>query len=215
MEIVRFNLTGDWRDIDPNIIERALKSVKKGDCIVFPSDTVYGLGVNALKNHSVERLFKIKKRPETKPVPIMVKDIEMAKKLAYINPERERILKSVWPGQVTVILEKRDIVPEVLTGNRRTIGIRIPDHPFTQYLMENLDFPLTCTSANFSGNPPLISSHEVINTFEKAYPRPNLILDAGDLPESPPSTILDLTLPQPKITRVGPITKKDLMKMLK
>ncbi|MFH1671410.1 MAG: L-threonylcarbamoyladenylate synthase [Candidatus Portnoybacteria bacterium] len=215
MEIIKFNLSGDWKDIDASVIGKALAVINRGDCLVYPTDTVYGLGVNALDSRAVERLFKIKKRPETKPVPIMVKNIEMAKKLAYINPEREKIIKAVWPGQVTVVLEKRDIIPDILTAGKRTIGLRIPDHPFTRFLMENLEFPITCTSANFSGDPPLISSAEIISVFEKAYPRPNLILDGGDLPENIPSTVLDLTRPQPKITRVGPITKKDLMKMFK
>ncbi len=215
MEIIKFNLTGDWNDIDERVIQEAIDTLKQGNSIIFPTDTVYGLGVNALDIHSVKRLFKMKKRPETKPVPIMVKDIEMAKKLAYVNPEREKILKSIWPGQVTAVLERRDALSEILTAGKRSIGMRIPEHPFTRYLMENLDFPVTCTSANLSGDPPLISSQEVIKTFERAYPRPTLILDAGDLPESPPSSVLDLTRSQPRITRVGPITKKDLMKLFK
>jgi len=215
MEIIKFNLSGKGDDFDMAVVERAIQIIKRNGCTVYPTDTVYGLGVNALKNICIERLFKIKKRPETKPVPIMVRDIEMAKKLAYINPEREKILKTVWPGPVTVVLEKRDIIPEILTGGRKTVGLRIPNHPFTQCLMENLEEPITCTSANFSGSSPIRSSLEVVRIFEKAYPRPDLILDAGDLPESMPSSVLDLTSPQPKITRIGPITKKELMNLFK
>lgn len=215
MEIIKFNLTGDWSDLDNIIIQKAIDIIKRGDSIVYPTDTVYGLGVDALNIKAVERLFRIKKRPETKPVPIMVHNIEMAKKLAYINPDKEKILKSIWPGPITAVLEKRDIVPNILTGNKKTVGLRIPNHAFTKLLMESSDNPITCTSANFSGESPLSSSFEVIKTFEKAYPRPSLILDAGDLPEGTPSTVLDLTRPQPKITRLGPISKKDLMKMFK
>jgi L-threonylcarbamoyladenylate synthase len=213
MEIIKFNLVGDWRDLDNRIIEQAVKVIKRGGSIVFPTDTVYGLGVNALSSSSIERLFKIKKRPESKPVPVMVKDIEMAKQLAFIDRKTEKILQEVWPGQVTAVLEKKQIVPEILTAGKSTIGLRIPDCQFTQALMEDLTEPITATSANFSGEPPLSSSMEVIKIFEKAYPRPDLILDAGELPPSPPSTVLDLTGPQPKILRVGPVTKKDLMKM--
>jgi L-threonylcarbamoyladenylate synthase len=215
MEIIKFNLSGDWRDLDNRIIEAAAGVIKRGGSIVYPTDTVYGLGVNALKPYSIERLFKIKKRPETKPAPVMVQDIEMVKQLAYLDRKIERILKEVWPGQVTVVLEKKPIVPDILTANRKTIGLRIPDHPFTQALMENLAEPITATSANFSGEPPLSSSMEVIKIFEKAYPRPDLILDAGELPSSPPSTVLDLTGSQPKILRIGPVSKKDLMEMFK
>ncbi|MAF20633.1 MAG: threonylcarbamoyl-AMP synthase [Parcubacteria group bacterium] len=214
MEVIRFNLSGQWNDIEQNIIEIAVGVIKRGGSFVYPTDTVYGLGVDALRIDSIERLFKIKKRPATKPVPIMIRDIEMAKQIAFVNKKQEAVLKKVWPGPVTVVLEKRRIIPEVLTAKQRTIGLRIPDCQFTQALMENLVEPITVTSANLSGQPPLISSREVIKNFEKAYPRPDLILDAGDLPASPPSTVLDLTSSQPKILRVGPVSGKDLMKIL-
>ena len=207
MEIIKF---------DNNLaIELAVGVIKRGGSIIYPTDTVYGLSVSAFKLDAVERLFKIKKRPETKPVPIMVKDIEMAKQLAYIDARIEKVLREVWPGQVTVILEKRSIVPDVITAGRKTVGLRVPNYHFTQLLMENLDEPITATSANFSGELSLCSAAEIINIFNKAYPRPDLILDAGELPPSPPSTVLDLTTSQPKITRLGPITKKDLDKLLR
>jgi len=215
MEIIRFNLSGKLDDLDNKIIQIAIGVIQRGGSIVYPTDTVYGLGVNALQVYSVERLFKIKKRPKTKPVPVMVRDIEMTKKLAFIDRKTEKILKAVWPGPVTIVLNKRQIVPDILTAGRRTVGLRIPDCPFTQVLMENLEEPITVTSANFSGQQPLTSSAEVIKTFEKAYPRPDLIIDAGDLSENSPSTVLDLTSPQPKILRVGPVNKKQLLNMFR
>ncbi|MFH1460919.1 MAG: L-threonylcarbamoyladenylate synthase [Patescibacteria group bacterium] len=215
MEIIKVNLSGDWKEIDQKIIELAAGVIERNGAIIFPTDTVYGLGVRALNEYAIDRLFKIKKRPETKPVPVMVRDIKMARKLAYFDRKKEKILEQVWPGQVTVVLEKREVVPSILTAGQRTIGLRIADHPFVSALMEKLNEPITATSANFSGEPPMISSSLVIKTFEKAYPRPDLILDAGDLPISPPSTVLDLTSSKPKILRIGPVTKKDLMKMLK
>ena len=215
MEIIRFNLAGDWKDLDNLIIERTAEVIRRGGSVVFPTDTVYGLGVNALDKDAVSRLFKIKKRPKTKPVPIIVRDIDMAKKYAYISCAKEKVLNSIWPGRVTAILPKKDITPDILTAGKKTIGMRISAHPFIQLLMEELDFPITATSANFSGEPPMARSREVIKNFEKAYPRPMLILDAGDLPENSPSTILDLAGLKPKITRLGPVSKKDLMKMFK
>lgn len=215
MEIIKFNLAGDWKDIDDQVIELAVKTIKRGGILVYPTDTVYGLGVNALKPYAVERLFKIKKRPASKPAPIMIKDIEMAKQLAYVDARTERALREIWPGQVTVVLEKRSIVPDVLTAGLKTVGLRIPNHYFTQLLMENLNEPITATSANFSGQASLNSSAEIIKIFNNSYPRPDLILDAGELPPNPPSTVLDLTSAQPKITRLGPISKKDLMEILK
>ncbi len=214
MEIIKVNLF-DKRELDPEIIQKAVTIIQRGGSIVYPTDTVYGLGVDALKIDCIERLFRIKKRPETKPVPVMITDIEMAKKLAFVDRKIERVLEAAWPGAITVVLEKRPIVPDILTAGKKTIGLRVPDCWFTQILMENLKQPITTTSANFSGGPPLISSAEVIKIFEKAYPRPDLILEAGRLPASPPSTVLDLTGPQPKILRVGPVSKEELLKFLR
>lgn len=213
MEIIKVNLSTDWNN--PDIIQEAIAVIQRNGSLVYPTDTVYGLAVNALKIHCLERLFKIKKRPETKPVPVMVRDMAMAKKLAFIDRKAEKILKAVWPGPVTVVLEKREIVPDILTAGQRTIGLRIADCRFTQTLMNNLAEPITATSANFSGSPPLNSAAEIIKIFSQAYPRPDLILDAGQLPVSLPSTVLDLTSPRPKILRVGPTNKKDLLKFLR
>ena len=213
MKIIKYNLLKDWDN--PEIIQRAVSVIKRGGSLVYPTDTVYGLGVNALRLDSVEWLFKIKKRPESKPVPIMVSCIEMAKQLAFIDRRIEKALEVIWPGPTTIILEKKHIVPEILTANKRTIGLRIPDCQFTQALMKNLEGPITVTSANFSGQSSLTSAREVIKVFERAYPRPDLILDVGDLPKSQPSTILDLTGSQPKVLRVGPVSKRELLEMFK
>lgn len=213
MEIIGLKTAEDWDKID-KIIEVCLGVIKLGGCLVYPTDTVYGLGVDALRQDGLERLFKIKKRPETKPVPIIVRDAEMAKRFVFTDGRIEKILEAVWPGPVTVILEKRVVVPDILTGGKKTVGLRIPDCKFTRLLMSKLDRPLTATSANFSGEPPLIYSTEIKKTFEAVYPRPDLFLDAGDLFGRSPSTVLDLTGSQPKILRAGPISKEQLMEML-
>jgi len=215
MEIIKLNLSDKWDDPNNKIIQIAVGVIQRNGSIVYPTDTVYGLGVSILKKHSIEQLFKIKKRPETKPIPVIVRDIEMAKELAYVDKRIEKVLESVWPGPVTIVLEKRSVVSDVLTANKKTIGLRIPDCPFTQLLMKELAEPITATSANLSGQEPLSSSREIIKVFGKAYPRPDLILDAGDLINRQPSTVLDLTGSQPKILRVGPTTKKELMNIFK
>lgn len=215
MEIIKFNLSGDYSDLSQETINRAINIIQQGGSIVYPTDTLYGLGVNALDEYAVARLFKIKQRPETKPVPIMVKNIAMARKLVYLDKKQEAFLKKAWPGAITAILKKREIAPMALTAGKDTLGLRIPDHFFTQALMDNLDLPLTCTSANLSGNSGLTFSAEAIKIFNHTYPRPDLFLDAGDLPANQPSAVIDLTGSEPKILRMGPVSSKDLMKMLK
>ena len=212
MEIIKINLSTDWNN--PKIIHKAITVIQRNGSIVYPTDTVSGLGLMSFRSILLARLFNKKKRPETKPVPVMIGDIAMAKKLAFVDRKTEKVLEAVWPGPVTVVLKKREIVPDILTAGKMTIGLRIPDCRLIQILLANLEEPITATSANFSGSPPLISAVEIIEIFAKAYPRPDLILDAGDLPNSPPSTVLDLTGSQPKILRVGPTSKKDLLKFL-
>lgn len=197
------------------IIERTIRTLKQGGSVIYPTDTVYGLGVNALDERAVRRLFKIKERPPKKAVPIIVRDIEMAKKVAFFDKKKEKILRAVWPGQVTVVLPKREILPAVLTGGEWTVGTRIPDYRFTEILMEKLEFPITTTSANISGNPPSGNIDEVLEQFKSKALKPDLVLDVGNLPESKPSTVLDLTSSRAKILRIGPVSKEELLKILK
>lgn len=213
MEIIKVDLSVDWQN--QFVIKKAVEVIRAKGSLVYPTDTVYGLGVDGLSVLAIERLFKIKKRPANKPVPVIVRDMAMAKQLALFDRQTERILRAVWPGPVTVILRKKEIVSDVLTAGQPTIGLRIPNCKLVQAIMDNLEGPITATSANFSGQPALASSEQVIESFRRAYPRPDLILAAGSLPASLPSTVLDLTGPRPKILRVGPTSKNDLLKLLK
>lgn len=210
MQIIKLNIINPQTEI----IQTTADILARGGCVVYPTDTVYGLAVNALRPDSVERLFKIKRRPENKAVPVMVKDIEMARKLAYFDKKTEKVLESIWPSAVMVVLPKRGWLSDVLTGGKATIGLRIPDYGFISILMENIDFPITATSANISGQNPSGNIREIISQFRES-PKPDLVLDAGNLPKSEPSTVLDLTLPKPKITRIGPVNKNQLLEMLK
>lgn len=213
MEIIKIDLSTDLSSSE--IVQKTITVIQRNGAVVYPTDTVYGLGVNALREPAVERLFRMKKRPATKPVPVIVRDIAMAKELAFVDRRTERVLAAIWPGPVTVILKKRETVPDFLTAGKKTIGLRIADCRLTRTLMANLGEPLTATSANFSDQPALSSASQVAEIFDKAYPRPDLILDAGRLPNNQPSSILDLTGQQPKILRVGPASKTDLLKLLK
>lgn len=210
MEIIRV----DQKNPALEAIQYAIAAVKRGQVIVYPTDTVYGMGTNALRSECVERLFKVKKRPATKPAPVMIKDMAMAKEIAYLNSRKEKIMAAVWPGPITVVVEKRRLLPDNLTAWQWTVGLRIPDYQLTKDLMEQIDFPLTVTSANISGDEPISDSKEIIEIFRTNFPRPDLILDAGQLPPAPPSTVLDLTGAKPKILRIGPVSKEDLLKLL-
>ena len=133
-------------------INKAIESIKKGEVIVCPTDTVYGLIADATNEKAVEKVFKIKQRPKEKPIPIFVKDLKRAKRLVEIDKEREKILKKIWPGKVTVVLKKREKI-EVVGVAKKTIALRIPNYKLVNILLSKLNRPLTGTSANISGKP--------------------------------------------------------------
>jgi L-threonylcarbamoyladenylate synthase len=195
-------------------LQKAAEFISRGGVVVVPTDTVYGLAADATNPQAVAKLFRIKKRPQTKPVPVIIRDMEMAKDMAYIDKRLEKILGILWPGAITVILQKKADLPELVTAGKRTIGLRLPDYKLLHFLMEAMGKPLTATSANVSGEAPSIDAEKVAGQFNKEFYRPDLILDAGKLKFSEPSTVLDLAAPEPKIIRIGPVNPKKLMEIL-
>lgn len=194
--------------------EAAITLLKDG-IVVYPTDTLYGLAVNALDEYTVEKLFRLKKRPETKPVPIMVSSIEMAKRLAFIDKASEVILKELWPGPYTFVFWKKGVVPKIVTAGGETVALRIADNQLVQGMINDFGGPITATSANISGEEPLTSAEEIVEIFSKQTKKPDLVLDAGRLPTSHPSAVIDLTAGRPKILRVNPTTKDRLLEVLK
>ena len=192
----------------------AAKVMLAGGTVVFPTDTVYGLGCDATNEQAVRKIFKIKDRKETNPLAIIVRDINMAKKVASIDKRLERALNIIWPGAVTVVLWKKYKLPEILTAKEQTIGLRIPDYKLTQFLAENMGRPFVATSANISGQQATNKMSEVLNYFADSLIKPDLVLDAGDLKFCEPSTVLDLSAAKPKITRIGPVNPKKLKEIL-
>src|SRR3989344_1458162 len=226
MEIIRVDLNKDYS----TAIAEAVAVLSSGGTVVYPTDTLYGLGANALDEKAAEKIFKIKNRSFSKPLPIIIKNMIWAKELAYIEQGMEVILSKVWPmvsaaataggdffvaGEGTAILPKKNIVPMIVSAGTRNIGMRIADYVFVDKLLGRFGYPLISTSANISGEEPTNDINKIIALFEERDERPDLIIDAGVLPKSEPSTVLDLTNPwQPKILRVGPSKPEQLLKLL-
>lgn len=198
----------------PGVIGMAVQVLRKGGSVIYPTDTIYGLGVDATKPEAVARLFKIKKRPAAKPVSIIVSSMEMARKAAYIDKRKEEILRKIWPSPITVVLHKKDILPDVLTGGNDAVGIRIPNSKIALVLVKSLSLPITVTSANISGEEPGKDIRDIMNRFKQENIRPDLVLDGGVLPVSKPSTVLDWTASQPIILRAGPFKKEEFLSLL-
>lgn len=184
-------------------LKEAKRIIKKGGVVVFPTDTVYGLLADATNKSAVGKIFKIKKRSKTKSLPIFVKDLKAAKGVSEINLEDEKFLKKYWPGKVTAIF-KRKKSNKLYGVAEKTIALRAPCYkPLNNLLAE--EFFLTGTSANVSGNPASNDIKETVAQFRNGKNKPDLIIDAGKLKRSLPSTIIDLSLPKIKILREGEV----------
>lgn len=201
MEILKINSD----NLDKKAIRRTVEILKNGGTVIYPTDTVYGFGVDAFNEKAIKKIFQIKGRDFNKPISIIVRDLEMIKKLANFDKNIEKILKKIFPGPVTAILSKTKNLSDILTSGSNKIGIRIPECKFTKDLMNELDFPITTTSANISGKPASGDLQNILNQFRGRKIKPDLVVDAGILPKSLPSTIIDLTGIKPKIIRQGAI----------
>lgn len=210
MKVINLDLNKDLNEVT----REAIQVLSTGGTIIYPTDTLYGLGANALDQSAVERVFKIKNRSFSKPLPIIARNLKWVEELAFIDPNHKKFLEKVWPGKTTAILPKRDVLPLVLTAETRTIAIRIPDYPFLDFLLGKYGYPITSTSANISGQEPTNDINKIIELFEKERYKPDLIIDAGILKPSEPLTVVDLTSKHPKILRVGPSRPDQLLKML-
>lgn len=178
-----------------------LKLLKQDGVGVFPTDTVYGLGGRADSVKVIKKVYKIKKRDENKPLLVLVSSISMAKKYVKINKRQEELLKKLWPGKLTAILDDKKILPKELTNNTGKIGIRWPDNKNLQKIIRQLGAPLIATSANISGQPSVL---DVVDLKIK----PDFVINAGKLPKSKESTVADLTGDEIKVLRQGAVIVK-------
>lgn len=179
-------------------IKLAIKALKKGKIVLYPTDTVYGLGANIFDIEAVKKIYTIKKRSFYKPLSVCVSKIEDIHKIAHLNKDLEKMLNEIFPGPFTVILKKKDIVPSILTAGGEKIGIRIPDNNICLELSN--EFPITTTSANLSGEKVLESVNGVLEQLNNEV---DLILDAGICKHGIHSTVIDMTIHPLKIVRKG------------
>jgi len=176
-------------------IRKARKALQQGGVIIYPTDTLYGLGADIFNKEAVKKVFRIKGREFEAPLSVMVSNLKEIKDLAWVNKEQERLMSALLPGPFTFILKKKAKVSKILTGGKKTIGIRIPDSEVCQQLSKN--FPITTTSANVSGFEPSLSIKKITKEFNKQV---NLALEGEGL-SGQPSIIVDLTEKPFKIFR--------------
>ena len=182
--------------------------IKNGGIVVFPTETVYGIGTNGLYKEAVQRLYKIKERPLNKPISLLVSDYEMIEKVVKdINELEYKIMKKFFPGPLTIILNKKDIVPDIVTSRGSTVGIRMPEEEITRKLIEYAGVPIAAPSANISGKPSGIDLQEIIKEFGDKV---DCYIDGGKSKIGIGSTIVKVENNTIKILREGSISKKEI-----
>lgn len=168
------------------------EALRAGKVVVFPTDTVYGLLADATNKKAVARVFAIKKRPTTKPLPLFVDTIARAKKFAFVSRAHEAFLGRRWPGPCTVVLDRKKAEQLLYGVGSKTIALRIPNVLEIRTLIRQLKRPLVATSANITGRSSCKTIQEVKKQFARQKAKPDIFVDGGTLPGTP-SQVIDMT----------------------
>lgn len=185
-------------------IQEAGNIIRQGGLVAFPTETVYGLGASALDEQAAAKVYAAKGRPSDNPLIVHVCNREMVKPLVKAIPKvAEKLMDAFWPGPLTLIFEKSDIVPKGTTGGLNTVAIRYPNHPIANRLIEAAGVPIAAPSANLSGKPSPTLGEHVIDDMNG---RIDMIIDGGMVGMGLESTIIDVTVEPPMVLRPGFIT---------
>src|SRR3989338_835917 len=193
-----------------DVIEQASTMLRQGGVILYPTDTLYGLGADAFSDKAVDTIYAIKGRDEKKPIHCIVSDIAMAEEYAEVTNDARLLFERLLPGGLTVILRKRKNVRGGIARSIETIGIRIPHNDFCIQLAGAFGEPFTATSANLAGHEHQRSVEAILKQLGPNAEIIDLIIDAGELPPSAPSTVVDLSGEEPVILREGAIPSADI-----
>jgi L-threonylcarbamoyladenylate synthase len=204
--------TIDPQNPDLAILAQAAAIIKNGGLVAFPTETVYGLGADALNAEAVRRIFTAKGRPSFDPVIIHVADeAELEHVASSVSPTARQLAARFWPGALTLVLPKADIVPGVVTADGSTVAVRCPSHPLARALIQAAGTPIAAPSANrFSHTSPTTAQH----VWADLAGRIEMILDGGATPIGVESTVLDVTGDVPCILRPGGVTAEALTAVL-
>jgi L-threonylcarbamoyladenylate synthase len=193
---------------DPNVIEKAASIIRSGGLVAFPTETVYGLGADALNENAVKKIFQAKNRPADNPIIIHISDKSMLSSLvSTITPLQQRLIDAFWPGPLTILFEKSDKVSDLLTGGLPTVTIRMPSHEVARQLILTSHTPIAAPSANTSGKPsPTKASH----VREDLDGKIEMILDSGATHFGVESTVINPLTNPSQILRLGAISVEEI-----
>jgi L-threonylcarbamoyladenylate synthase len=189
-------------------VDQAVEHLLRGDLVVLPTDTVYGVAAHAFMPAAVAQLYAVKERPSHKPIPVLLPDpVAIRTVCTDIPPEAWRLADRFWPGALSMVLTRAPMVPDEITAGGATVAVRVPDHTLVRALCRSLGAPLAATSANRHGQPSPVTPGEA---WDAMGGRVALILDGGACPGGMASTVLDVTVSPAVIRRPGPVTAEAL-----
>ena len=198
--------------IDFDKLKEISQIIKNGGIVVFPTETVYGIGTNGLNKEAISRLYEVKQRPTNKPISLLVSSIDMAEMVAKDITDMEyKLMEKFFPGPLTIILKKKSNVPDNLTNNTDTVGVRMPDNIIAKELIEYANVPIATPSANISGKPSGTDINTIMNDFKDKV---DYYIDGGKSKLGIGSTIVKLENGYPVILREGSISKKQILECL-
>lgn len=195
----------------PTGIDRALAVLRGGGVGAFPTDTVYGLGGSPLLSGAVERIFRLKRRPRSQPLPLLLADRDQIGMVAAaVPPMAAKLMDRFWPGALTLVLPRSPLIPEAVVGGGQGVAVRIPDHPVPRALAAGLGVPVVGTSANTTGRPSPLTAGDVWDQLGDGV---DFVIDGGRCPGGVESTVVDLT-GEPRLLRQGAIPRQRIEEVL-
>lgn len=198
---------------DLDRLKEPAKIIKEGGVVIFPTETVYGIGTNGFNEESIRRIYEIKKRDFNKPISLLVSDMNMVEKVAKdISDLEYKLMEKFFPGPLTIILNKKKEVPDILTANGNTVGIRMPSGIVARKLIEYAGVPIATPSANISGRPSGTNVNDIKRDFEGKV---DAIIDNGESKLGIASTIVKVVENKVNILREGSIKKEEILEFVK
>ncbi|MBQ2938004.1 MAG: threonylcarbamoyl-AMP synthase [Clostridia bacterium] len=194
-------------------LKETAEIIKNHGIVVFPTETVYGIGVNALNENAIKKLYEVKERPLDKPISLLVNSIEMINQVAKdITKLEYALIEEFFPGPLTIILKKKDSVPNIVTANSDTVGIRMPENEIALKLIDYANVPIATSSANVSGKPSKTNLKGIIKEFDGKV---NCFIDGGPSRIGVASTIVQVIEGVPHILRKGSISEEQIKSVWK
>ncbi len=207
----------EYLDIRKNYSKEDIKitveALGNGEIVILPTDTVYGIAADAFNDEAIKKIYKLKNREFSNPCNILVSNINMIRSaVKEISKEEERIIKKFFPGALTIIFDKNKNISDVITANKKTVGIRIPDNKFLIEVINEFGRPIVATSLNLAGKESMVNLDNLSNDFKE---KADLIVDEGNTKGGIASTIIKINSGKVEILREGPISKEELEECIK